>query len=121
MRKLVSLLFCIILLCTLAVPAFAAELPGSNGSQVMPLLNEVVVATSSTNVWKYKPRVEVDNTLIAIAPAGSSFTYISYFVDSSGETWYQVRILSLGNAPGGDNLIGAYGYVSERTTEIQIW
>lgn len=121
MRKSAITLLCIIILFTMTTPAFATELSEPNDSQIMPRLNEVVVATSTTNVWKYEPRVEVDNTLIAIAPAGSYFTYRNYFVDSSGETWYYVRILSLGDAPGGDNLIGAYGYVSASTTEIQIW
>lgn len=121
MRKFVNILFCIVFLCTITTPAFAAEFSEANGSQIMPRLNEVVVATSTTKVWKYEPRVEVDNTPIAIAPAGSYFNYHNYFIDSSGETWYYVSILSLGDAPGGDKLIGAYGYVSASTTEIQIW
>ena len=77
MKKVFCLAFAILLLLSLSVPAFAAELPAEGvTSSVSPRLRETIVAKVETRLWKYKPQINVENVPIAIAQPGSRFNYL---------------------------------------------
>lgn len=119
MRKIFCILVSAVLLLSMASPAFAATNTPENERVIYPRIPMLVIAETSTDVWRNKPREAVNNERIAIAPAGSVFSYMNTYVDPAGEYWYYVSIISL-DAPGSDNVLGAWGYVSANDTRLEI-
>lgn len=116
MKKFICILISAVLLLSVAAPAFAAT---KTPNVIQPRIPTLVIAETTTDVWRNKPREAVNNDRIAIAPAGSVFSYIRTYVDPSGEYWYFVTIISM-DAPGADNVLGAQGYVSANDTRLEI-
>lgn len=119
MRKFFCILVSVMLLLANTVPAYATTNDAVAELSVEPRIPMLVIAERSTDVWRYEPRETVDNERIAIAPAGTVFSYIRDYVDPAGNYWYYVSILSM-DAPGSDNVLGAWGYVSQNDTRLEI-
>lgn len=119
MRKLIYIFLSLILVLSVSAPAYAVAIPHGNPSSSDPRISIIIVADQSTDVWRNPPRQEVNNERIAIAPSGSTFSYINTYQDPSGEYWYYVSIIAI-DAPGAGNVLGARGYVSANTTHMQL-
>lgn len=119
MRKFFCILVSVMLLLANSVPAYATTNDPVGELAIEPRIPMLVIAETTTEVWRYKPRETVDNEKIAIAPAGTVFSYIRDYIDPTGEAWYYVSIISI-DAPGSDDVLSAWGYVSQNDTRLEI-
>ena len=108
MKKVFCLAFAILLLLSLSVPAFAAELPaeGAVSASVTPRLRETIVAKVRTPLFDNPPEIAVDDPIIAYAKPGSRFNYLGiYYVGSI--SYYHVSVIDIG-VP---SLVTSVGYI----------
>ena len=106
MKKVFCLAFAILLILSLSVPAFAAELPAEGAISASPRLRETIVAKVRTPLYDNPPEIAVDDPIIAYAEPGSRFNYIGiYYVGSI--SYYHVSVIDIG-VP---SLVTSVGYI----------
>ena len=118
MKKLICSILSLVLILSISVPAFAAELSDETLTQpaaITPRYRETVVALCRTPVFKNKPQLNVSNSIIAYASEGSRFNLLDVYA-GGGVSYYYVSIIDIG-VP---SLATAKGYILASDCRMEV-